>query len=60
MFQDNNNYHQEIANTANKTLDTDDNWIKKIWEWADEFAWLESETPLNKEALLAIIKLEIL
>ncbi|MBP6495652.1 MAG: hypothetical protein KA291_03980, partial [Psychrobacter sp.] len=60
MFQVNNNYHQEISNTSNETLDIDDNWVKKIWAWADEFELLDSEVPRDKEALLAMKKLYIL
>ena len=60
MFQVNNNYHQETSNTSNETLDSDDNWVKKIWEWADEFKLKNSEVPRDKEALLAMKKLAIL
>ena len=48
MFQVNNNYHQETSNTSNKTLDIDDNWVKKIWAWADEFELLDSEVLISR------------
>ena len=62
MNPNNNNYHQDIhqSDTSNKTLNTNDNWIEKIWAWADEFELKHSEIPRNKESLLALKKLEIL
>ena len=57
----NNKDQQDIHQSAiaNKTLNTDDNWIKKIWAWADEFELKDSEIPRDKEPLLALKKLEI-
>lgn len=57
----NNKDQQDIhqSDTSNKTLNTDDNWIKKIWAWADEFELKDSEIPRDKEPLLALKKLEI-
>ncbi|MGM8899127.1 MULTISPECIES: hypothetical protein [unclassified Psychrobacter] len=62
MTQGDNNYHQDISqpDIFNKTLDTDDSWIKKIWARADEFGLKEFEVPRDKESLLAITKLDIL
>ena len=48
------------STASNKVLDSNDDWIEKIWQWADEFELLESEIPRNKEALLAMTKLEVL
>lgn len=58
----NNKDHQDIHQSAisNKTLNTNDNWIEKIWAWADEFELKDSEIPRDKESLLALKKLEIL
>ena len=58
----NNKDHQDIHqfDTSNKTLNTNDNWIEKIWAWADEFELRESEVPRDKESLLTLKKLEIL
>lgn len=62
MTQDNSKSNQKKSEStaSNKVLDSNDDWIEKIWQWADQFKLLESEIPRNKEALLAMTKLEIL
>lgn len=62
MTQDNKKKQPKSneSNAANEALDVNESWIKKIWEWADEFELLDSEVPRNKELLLAITKLEII
>jgi internalin A len=60
MIRDNNNQDVAGASVSSEVLDMDNSWIEKIWAWADDFKLLDSEVPRNKEALLAIKKLEIL
>ncbi len=35
----------------------DESWMKRIWEWADEFEIPEEDIPRNRDGLLAIKRL---
>ena len=51
MTQNNNDKGVFKASTSDESLTLDDSWIKKIWEWADNFELLGSEVPREKKAL---------
>ena len=48
----------KAARQANQLL-VDDDWIQKIWKWADKFGITEDLIPRDRDALLALTSLYI-
>ena len=48
-----------LAAQSSSQMTVDESWMKRIWEWADEFEIPESNIPRNRDGLLAISRLAI-
>ena len=48
-----------IAARKASQLSVNDDWMQRIWDWADEFELTEEQLPRNEKDLLALEKLNI-
>jgi len=48
-----------LAAQSSSQMTVDESWMKRIWEWADEFEIPENNIPRNRDGLLAITRLAI-
>ena len=46
-----------LAAQSSSQMTVDESWMKRIWEWADEFEIPEEDIPRNRDGLLAIERL---
>jgi len=48
-----------LATQGSSQTVADESWMKRIWEWADEFEIPEKSIPRNRDELMAITRLAI-